>query len=85
MVEISFMVSVGVWDVFEVSVLEKGRKVMDNRVSGVELRQLLVALKRLCDPEDPATKVLEKEGLITVNPDGIELSEKGEKALVRGG
>jgi ribosomal protein S19E (S16A) len=53
------------------------------KVSGVELANLMRALQRLENPEDPATQELEKLGFITVNPDGIELSEKGKKALVR--
>jgi hypothetical protein len=52
------------------------------KVSGVELANLMRALQRLENPEDPATQELEKLGFITVNPDGIELSEKGKKALV---
>jgi hypothetical protein len=52
-----------------------------SQVSGVEMKQLLTALKRLQDPEDPITKALYEHGFITVNPDGIELSAKGEEAL----
>lgn len=48
-----------------------------------EMRMLLTALKRLGDPEDPVTKALEEGGYITVNPDGIELSPKGERELQR--
>lgn len=46
-----------------------------------EMRMLLTALKRLEDPEDPITKALLEGGYITVNPDGIELSPKGEREL----
>lgn len=46
-----------------------------------EMRMLLTALKRLGDPEDPITKALLEGGYIVVNPDGIELSPKGELAL----
>ena len=48
-----------------------------------EMRMLLTALKRLEDPEDPITKALLEGGYITVNPDGIELSPKGERELQR--
>lgn len=46
-----------------------------------EMRMLLTALKRLGDPEDPVTKALLEGGYIVVNPDGIELSPKGELEL----
>lgn len=46
-----------------------------------EMRMLLTALKRLGDPEDPVAKALLEGGYIVVNPDGIELSPKGELEL----
>jgi len=46
-----------------------------------EMRMLLTSLKRLEDPEDPVTKALLEGGYIVVNPDGIELSPKGELEL----
>ena len=48
-----------------------------------EMRMLLTALKRLENPEDPITKALLEGGYIAVNPDGIELSPKGERELQR--
>lgn len=46
-----------------------------------QMHMLLTALKRLGDPEDPIAKALLDGGYIVVNPDGIELSPKGELTL----
>lgn len=46
-----------------------------------EALDLLKALQRLSNPEDPATKELESGGCLTINPDGIEVSTKGEALL----
>jgi hypothetical protein len=48
-----------------------------------QMHMLLTALKRLEDPEDPVAKALLEGGYIVVNPDGIELSPKGELELQR--
>ena len=47
----------------------------------LEMKHLLTALQRLEDPNDPAAKALLEGGYITVNPDGIELTPKGELEL----
>lgn len=46
-----------------------------------EALDLLKALQRLSNSEDPATKELFSEGLIDVHFQGIEVSPKGETLL----